>query len=274
MVIIMERRIRAFELFLRSDGSFSKFRIEWVTKYGEEPHPGRKYMYKLLKKFRSTGSLQNLKRNRIRTVRNENVVTDIAAYFDINQGMSLRSFLKEENYALSKSTLRKILKEDLNLKPYKCRKFQHLKQGDNIQRYNMCTLLLDLISNDVTFLSKIIWTDECFFKLNATRNTHNIRWWSRENPHIYVEKVLNAAGVMVFMGVSIYGPIGPFFFDELKTNAATSAQKKNKNSVSGQSYKEMLLEKIIPEINAIFPPEIREQFFGKISYCTESRKKC
>ena len=76
----------------------------------------------------------------------------------------------------------------------------------------MCSIILKKISNDPTFLSKVIWTDECYLKLNGTSNSHNIRWWTRENPHIYLEKSLNAEGVMVFMGLSVYGPIGPFFW--------------------------------------------------------------
>ena len=70
-----------------------------------------------------------------------------------------------------------------------------------------------------------------------------------ENPHIFVEQQGNARGVMVYVGITSWGPIGPFFFDEMITNAS----KKNKNSVSGESYREPLVTKVIPELETTFP---------------------
>lgn len=99
-----------------------------------------------------------------------------------------------------------------------------------------------------------------FFKLNGTQNTYNIRYWAAENPHHFVERSLNATGVMVFMGITSYGPIGPFFFDELETNALSS----KKNSVSGPSYKELLIKKVIPELQEMFPPDILSQLIFQL----------
>ena len=275
MGISLNKRIKALELYLRNNCSFAAFATSWERLYNQEICPNRKFMQRLLQRYRKYGNLENVKRKSNRPCRNEDTITDISAYFQINKGCSLRQFFQQESYAMSVTTLHKILTEDLGLKAYKCRKFHRLHgNSDYNDRYNMCKLFLVMIKNDSSLLSKIIWSDECFMKLNGTRNHHNIYWWASQNPHIYVEQSLNATGVMVFVGLTRYGPIGPFFFDELAENSG----KKKKNSVSGKSYLELLVTKVIPEINDIFPKEIVDQFIfqldGAPGHRTVQVKQC
>ena len=261
MKIALNKRIRSLELYLRNNCSFTAFKAKWKILYQGELLPSRKYMQRLLKKFRMHGDLNNIKRNRKNTTRRNDIVTDISAFYQMNQGTSLRNFIREENPGISLSTLRNILREDLGLKPFKCRRFHHLHgQSDFNKRYEMCRTFLELSRSDSTLSSKIIWTDECYMKLNGIRNHHNIYWWATENPHIYVEKSLNDKGVMVFVGITAYGPIGPYFFDELRTNAG----KKNKNSVSGPSYHELLVTKVLPELKELFPQDMLNTFIFQL----------
>ena len=262
MSIAISKKIRSLELYLRCNASFSKFVNQWQIRYQGEQYLNRQTLHRLLGQFRETGTLKNRKRQRNRPVRNNDTICDIGAFFELNKGMSLRGFFDEESHTLSISSLRRILKNDLGLKSYKCRRFHRLHGDDDyLQRYDMCKKVLEIFKNDPTILSKVIWTDECFLKLNGTRNHNNIHWWSSENPHIFLEKSLNASGVMVFIGISRYGPIGPFFFDELQHNLPPFT-KKTKNSVSGPSYHELLTTKVIPEMKAMFP----EEFFQEMIF--------
>ena len=164
MRISLNIRIECLELYLRSDLSFATFKEKWKLMHGDEPHPSRKYLYILHKKFRRCGCLTDQKRDNIRPVRNSDTITDVAAYHNTNKGMSLRSFFRDESLGISKSTLRKILKEDLGLKSFKCRKFHRLNgQTNYLDRYQMCRMLIDKFSRDATFFTRVIWTDECFF---------------------------------------------------------------------------------------------------------------
>ena len=175
MRISLDTRIKSLEVYLRCNLSFTRFKEEWQKAYGPDGHPNRKYMYKLVQKFRRYGSLTNQKRIPNRPVRNTNTITDVAAYYNVNKTMSLRSFFRDESLNISKSTLRTILKFDLGLKSYKSRKFHRLHGHDDyLQRYNMCKFLMDKVDKDATFFSKVIWTDECYFKLNDVENTYNI----------------------------------------------------------------------------------------------------
>ena len=259
----MDLKTRSYEVFLRSNASFTKFVANWNETYGEERHLNRKTLYRLHRKFKSTGSLENKKRNAFRPIRNNDMITDVAAYFGVYSDMTTRRFFEHESLPISLSSLKRILRDDLMLKPFKSRRFHRLQgQKDFTARYHMSKLVLDYISDDPIFLSRILWTDECFLKLNGTMNHHNIRWWASENPHRYLEKSLNATGVMVFVGISTYGPIGPFFFDELESNIKKTRQ--SRNSVSGPSYYELLTTKVIPELTSYYPKELFDQLIFQL----------
>ena len=220
MKISISKRIKSLELFFKSDCSYKTFASKWDFLFKRETPPNRKYMFRLLAKFRKYGTVGNVPRTRQRPCRSEEIVTDVSAYFHLNQGSSLNTFIKDGGPSISRTTVHTILRDDLGLKPYKCRKFHKLNgQSDYNQRYKMCKFLTDSIHNDSSILYNIIWTDECFIKLNDVRNYHNIYWWTKENPHIFVEQSVNAKGVMVFVAITAYGPIGPYFFDELISNA-------------------------------------------------------
>ena len=60
--------------------------------------------------------------------------------------------------------------------------------------------------------------------------TSDMRYWAPENPHYIVEKSLNASGLMVFIGITTYGPIGPFFFDELESNIVPGKKIKTQSA--------------------------------------------
>ena len=113
MKIALNKRIRSLELYLRNNCSFTAFKAKWKILYQGELLPSRKYMQRLLKKFRTHGDLNKIKRNRKNTSRRNDIVTDISAFYQMNQGTSLRNFIRDENPRISLSTLRKILREDL-----------------------------------------------------------------------------------------------------------------------------------------------------------------
>ena len=139
MMISLNKRITALELYLKSECSFHVFKARWEISFPGEPCLNRKYMARLLLKFRTFGDLKNVKRRYQRPVRQLDVITDISAFYQLHPGTSLRKFKKEESCDMSLSTLRTILKNDLGLKPYKCRRFHKLNgQNDFDQRYHMC----------------------------------------------------------------------------------------------------------------------------------------
>jgi hypothetical protein len=89
---------------------------------------------------------------------------------------------------------------------------------------------------DDNLLSKIIFSDEATFHLSGKVNRHNVRIWESENPHVTLEVERDSAKINVFFAVSERTVYGPFIFEG--------------QTVSGQSYLEMLTNWLIPELAA------------------------
>jgi hypothetical protein len=62
--------------------------------------------------------------------------------------------------------------------------------------------------------------NEPVFKLNGHVNRHNSIYWASENPRIDLERDLNVPGISVWVGLSSYGVIDPFFFNSIVTDAS------------------------------------------------------
>ena len=68
-------------------------------------------------------------------------------------------------------------------------------------------------SRQLAVVDKIIWSDEAQFKLNGMINRWNGVFWSDTNNHHTIEQELNAPGLMVWLGFSSRGLVGPHFFE-------------------------------------------------------------
>ena len=167
----------------------------------------------------------------------------------------------------SRATIRRILRWDLKWKPYRPRRVHRLVKGDDRQRYWSCHFFLEKMQADPTFVTNIIWSDECYMKLDGKIVSNNVVHWGPVNPHYTYQKSTNRTGVMVFAAISICGIVGIGFFDEMKANA----NRKKRNSVNKESYKEMLKEILLPGIAQTYPEtEINSLFFmqdGAPSHC-------
>jgi hypothetical protein len=92
------------------------------------------------------------------------------------------------------------------------------------------------MENGDNLLSKLIFSDEATFHLSGKVNRHNVRVWGSENPHATLEVERDSPKINVFCAVSERTVYGPFIFEE--------------QTVTGQSYLEMLSNWLIPELAA------------------------
>jgi hypothetical protein len=74
-------------------------------------------------------------------------------------------------------------------------------------------LVFNTPENDERALSKTVFTDEAYFHLSGYMNSENIRMWSAENPHYYVEQPLHPQKIGVWAAISQRRIIGPTFFE-------------------------------------------------------------
>ena len=241
-------RAKAVQLFIECKKNFKLFASTW-TQRTNEAAPSKKTMLRLLKRFETTGILNDLARSGRKRLRDDDLVVSVGAYFTAETNRSLNDFLEENGNVVSRTTLWRILRKDLMWRPYRPRRVHRLIPGDTQQRYWCFHYFLERLNTEPTFLTSIIWSDECLMKLDGTIITNNVVQWASENPHISYQKSTNRSGVMVFAAISVVGVVAIGFFDEMTANINRS----KKNSVNKESYTEMLREKLLPGILNFYP---------------------
>jgi hypothetical protein len=87
---------------------------------------------------------------------------------------------------LPQTTVPKILRKRLLMKPYKLQLFQALKPEDLAVRYEFCREILARIGND-DLPARFIFSDEATFHINGKVNRHYVRVWGTENSHFTLE---------------------------------------------------------------------------------------
>ena len=192
----------------------------------------RKTVAHLVQRFETTGSVADLPRSeRPATVRlTENASRVVAAVANDSCTSSRR--LSQE-LELSRSSVRRLLRDE-NLRPFHPKLVQGLSEDDFDRRLECCEVLLELKEEDEEIFDKIIWSDEAVFKLSGSVNRHNTVYYATENPHVLFDSKVISPGVCVWGGISAKGLIGPFFFED---------------TVTGQSYVQMLEEKFYPTVS-------------------------
>lgn len=112
---------------------------------------------------------------------------------------------------ISHTTVWKILKRNL-LYPYHIQRVQALLPGDFPRRVALCRWMHECIRQDVSFLRKVLFTDEANFSRDEIMNFHNIHVWDDENPHAVSEsRHQHQFSLNVWVGIIENFLIGPFF---------------------------------------------------------------
>uniref|UniRef100_T1K3R3 DUF4817 domain-containing protein n=1 Tax=Tetranychus urticae TaxID=32264 RepID=T1K3R3_TETUR len=147
----------------------------------------------------------------------------------------LSAMMEEAGKPVSRSSIHRILRKDLAIKPYHVRKTHELKEMDKPRRVAMARSLLEKHQEDPDFFRKIVWTDEAKFELSGAVNTHNTIYWAESNPNITVDAHrINQQGLMVWAGVWADGRLGPFTIED--------------NRLNGEKYLDLLQNQIIPAL--------------------------
>jgi hypothetical protein len=134
---------------------------------------------------------------------------------------------------LPQTTVSKILRKRLLMKPYKLQLVQALKPEDLAARYQFCREILARIENN-DLPATFIFSDEATFHTNGKMNRHDVRVWGTENPHVTLEYERDSPEVNVLCAISKKKVYGPFFFV--------------KNTVTGNSYLDMLTIWRLPQL--------------------------
>jgi len=92
--------------------------------------------------------------------------------------------------------------------------------GDMDWGYESCQAMLDTFSNAVSY-SKVLFSEECaMYRIARNRQ---VVFWSKENPNFTQELEHNPPYVMIWVGMTSEGLIGPYSFDGPENAASYSA---------------------------------------------------
>ena len=201
----------------------------------------RSGVFKALKRLRETGSTQpRVRRTPERPVRTKKLIKSIREKLRRNPARSANKLAKEAH--VSPSTMQRLLKSDLKVKPYKITKRQLLSEATKNKRFERAKMLLTRLSDDTQ--PTVLWTDEKLFTVQAIHNSQNDRVWTKNKDSVSVEKRTSfrrqkPASVMVWGGVTSSGQKSPLIFveDGVKVNQHV--------------YLDMLKEKVLPWVDTL-----------------------
>lgn len=120
----------------------------------------------------------------------------------------------------SQSTAMRILKDDLQLRPYKIQLTQNLEPADPEKRLQFGKDMLEKF----TSYRNIIFSDEAHFYLNGVVNKQNCRIWAMENPRETISKPLHPKKATVWVGLASWGIVGPHFVEDEEGKTTTVNQ--------------------------------------------------
>lgn len=183
-------------------------------------------------KFEATASAADERstvRERQNTIRVPETIERVREHFTAQPSTSTSRASQE--LEIPRTTLRRILKQDLKMKPYKIQINQPLRPFDMERRFDFANEIIERIENGSMSLERVWWSDESHFDVSGYVNKQNWRHWGTDNPHLAIVRPLNPRRLTVWCAISSAGIIGPVIVN---------------GTVTSQKYCEMLNESFIP----------------------------
>jgi inhibitor of nuclear factor kappa-B kinase subunit alpha len=118
---------------------------------------------------------------------------------------------------MSEASMRRLLDEDLQMKPFKMRKTQMLNPNLRAARKQKCRTLLQRFTPEN--VDHILFSDEKIFNVEAKWNSQNGRVYATDVHALpaganQMQRTLHPASVMVWAGVSAFGKTSLVFVDQ------------------------------------------------------------
>jgi hypothetical protein len=146
---------------------------------------------------------------------------------------------------LTKTSVHRILTDELKLYPYKIQVMQVLSDNDKVRRLRFAKWGAVFFEDHPLVLKRLWFTDEAHVDLTGYVNKQNMRFWATQNPHIIHESPLHPQRVTVWCAISSQGLIGPFFIA---------------GSVTGETYRNLVQRQFLPELERLGFPVGRQWF--------------
>ena len=145
--------------------------FQLLKKYGFS----RMFIHRTIKRLQDTGSINDRKRSgRSRKVRTKARIKAVREKIRRKRRRSQRKMASRKGP--SRSTIQRIILEDLKLRPYKRRKVHGLTKQQRQKRYERAKLLLERHENGN--MKNIVFSDEKLFVIEEQLNAQNDRFYA------------------------------------------------------------------------------------------------
>ncbi|XP_033222533.1 uncharacterized protein LOC117176402 [Belonocnema kinseyi] len=186
----IQERVDITKIYYRNSESVASTLRALRPIYCRHNLPARSTIERLVEKFESTGTVQNVpvpvRQRSARSVENF-----AAASASIEEDPDQSLIRRSQSFGLSVTSVWRIMRKDLGLHPYKIKLTQEVKPLDYQKRRMFVNWAEQQLENDPDFHRKIIFSDEDHFWLNRFVNKQNMRYWSGSNPHELHESTLH-----------------------------------------------------------------------------------
>lgn len=209
-MLTLQQKIYLIQSYGMGDKSY-RYIIEQFSEKFPGVHVSRMGVRKLVEKFLHTGSVTNLKKQKV--THNEEDAASLLVFDSVENQPRLSLRKRSLQIGVSKSHIQRILKE-AKIHPYKPI-FRHtLEAGDDEKRLFFCLWMGSKIMENRNFHHSIVFSDESTFSTNGTVSSQHVRHWSDTNPHFRIaNRRQYFVKVNVWCAVSYHGIIGPYFFE-------------------------------------------------------------
>jgi hypothetical protein len=183
----LQQRITIVEAYVCT-GSIKETRDIFGGKFPGIGLPVNSSIQDLVKKWCTTGSVANAKKNRAPSICMPAVIVDIQARMIRSPTKSTRKLSQQTN--VSRRSCQHVL-QFLQMKPYRMTCVQELRQKDKAKRAYYCTWLLQTIVSGLLDPLLYFMCDEVWFHLSGHVNSQNARYWSVDNPNMIHQQPLH-----------------------------------------------------------------------------------
>lgn len=209
----IEDRIEFIKDYYRYGESVTEVQRKFSTRNKNKQKPSNGCIQRLVQRFCKTGSVCDdieSKRTAQITARTKEQIEKVREQFTEEPTTSIRR--ASQFLGISKSTVHRILRDDLNQFPYKIQVLQRLSDDQIVRRLNFAADLVEDIDRKLVDPKKIIFTDEAHFWLDGYVNRQNYRIWGSEKPASFRTKPLHPKKLTVWAAISAEGVHTAFVF--------------------------------------------------------------
>ena len=229
-----EERIFVVHAFHESHRNYNLVIQQFRERFPQTRPLNREAIRQIVTKFQTYGVILNRNAHnsgRLRSGRSAENIELVQRMVENNPRVSCL----QNASGLPRSTFWRILRYDLNWRPYTIHVRHQLTDNDFLRRERYCRWFLQQSQNPL-FLNNVIIGDESQFAMNGEVNTHNVRQYSPrgEPPSFNYDRPNSRQKVLVWAGFSGNGTIfGPYFFDV---------------NVNGEKYRRMIKDRLILDL--------------------------